>query len=145
MEEDYELQDGDRFYLLDFKEESNHVLGLNDCNHAFDFEEDLEYVVGVEEFLQATCEGGGALASTSTLEGAYFQHFDSELENEGDEEDGGGLHEVENVYANFATDNLYEFLDEPSLPSFGNVPIETFSKYVHFTLTSKQLVIDCLK
>jgi hypothetical protein len=145
MEEDYDFRDGDCFYLSDFEEESNHVLELDDRIYASDFEEDLEYIVGVEEFLQGTHEGGGALASTSTLEGAYFQHSDSESENEGDEEDGGGLHEVENVYANFATDNLYEFLDEPSLPSFGNVPIETFSKYVHFTLTSKQLVIDCLK
>ena len=102
-------------------------------------------MVGVEEFLQATREGGGALASTSTLEGAHFQHSDSDWENEGNEEDGRGLHEVGNVYVNFAIDNFYEFLDEPSLPSFENVPIETFSKYVHFTLTSKQFMIDYLK
>jgi hypothetical protein len=145
MEEDYDFRDGDCFYLSDFEEDSNHVLELDDRIYASDFEEDLEYIVGVEEFLQGTHEGGGALASTSTLEGAYFQHSDSESENEGDEEDGGGLHEVGNEHADCATDNLREFLDEPSLPSFEDVPIETFPKYVHFTRTSKQLMIHCLK
>jgi hypothetical protein len=145
MEEDYDFRDGDCFILSDFEEESDHALGLDDCIYASDFEEDLEHVVGVEEFLQGTRGGGGVFASTSTLEGSYFQHSDSEAENEGDEEDGGGLYEVGNVHADFASDNLCEFLDEPSLPSFEDVPIETFPKYVHFTVSSKQLMIDCLK
>jgi hypothetical protein len=85
------------------------VLRLDDCIYAFDFEEDLEDVVGVEEFLQGTRGGGGAFASTSTLDGAYFQLFDSESENEADEADSGGLHEVGNVHADFAIDNLCEF------------------------------------
>jgi hypothetical protein len=138
MEEDYDFQDGDCFYLSNFEEESDHVLELDDYIYASDFEEDLEYVVGVEEFLQGTRGGGGAFASTSTLEGAYFQHSDSKLEYEGDEEDGGR-------HADFASDNFCEFLDEPCLPSFEDVPIETFPKYDHFTITSKQLMIDCLK
>ena len=115
------------------------MLGLNDYIYASNFEEDLEHVVGVEEFLQGTCGGSGAFASTSTLEGAYFQLSDSKLENKGDEEDGEGLHEVENVHADFAINNLREFLDEPSLPSFEDVSIKTFSKYVHFMLIINNL------
>ena len=145
MEKDYNFRDGDCFYLSDFEEESNHALGLDDCIFASDFEEDLEHMVGVEEFLQGTRGGGGAFASTYTLEGSYSQHSNSESENEGDEEDGGGLYKVGNVHANFASDNLCQFLDEPSLPSFEDVPIETFPKYVHFTVSSKQFMIDCLK
>ena len=37
------------------------------------------------------------------------------------------------------------FIDEPTLPSFADVPIESFSKFVHFTNASRDLIIKCLQ
>ena len=37
------------------------------------------------------------------------------------------------------------FIDEPTLPSFADVPIESFSKFVHFTNASRDLMIKCLQ
>jgi hypothetical protein len=102
-----------------------------DCFILSDFEEESDHALGLDDCI-------------------YASDFEEDLEHVVGVEEflqgtRGGLYEVGNVHADFASDNLCEFLDEPSLPSFEDVPIETFPKYVHFTVSSKQLMIDCLK
>ena len=41
--------------------------------------------------------------------------------------------------------NTPNFVDEPTLSSFADVPIESFSKFVHFTNASRDLIIKCLQ
>jgi hypothetical protein len=128
-------------------EEDSEFLG-DDFFYPSDFEEELEHVIGVEEILECAIGSTTQFASTSTFGKTYFTLLDSKSECEGDEkgdeEGDGGLHEVDNDLLYFSTDNTGINIDEYSLSSFAHVPIETFPKYVHFTIASKKLIIECL-
>jgi hypothetical protein len=130
MEEDSKFLGDDFFYLLDFEEE-------------------LEHVVGIEEILECAIESTSEFASTSTFGEIYFSLLDYESECEGDEEGNkegdGGLHKVDNDPSYFSADNTGINVDEFFLPSFAFVSIETFSKYVHFIIVSTKLMIECLE
>ena len=41
--------------------------------------------------------------------------------------------------------NTSNYVDEPTLPSFADVPIESFPKFIHFTNASRVLMIKCLQ
>jgi hypothetical protein len=129
-------------------EEDSEFLG-DDFFYPSDFEEELEYVVEVEEILECAIGSTTEFASTSIFGETYFtlSDYESECEGdkEGDEESDGGLHEVDNDPLYFSTDNTGINVDEYSLPSFAHVPIETFPKYVHFTIASQKLMIECFE
>jgi hypothetical protein len=129
-------------------EEDSEFLG-DDFFCSSDFEEELEHVVGVEEILECAIGSTTEFTSTSTFGETYYTLSDYESEYKGDEEGheegDGGFHKVDNDHLYFSTDNTGINVDEYSLPSFVYIPIETFPKYVHFTIASQKLMIECLE
>jgi hypothetical protein len=121
----------------------------DDFFYPSDFEEELEHVVGVEVILKCAIGSTTEFASTSTFGKIYFtlSDYESECEgyDEGHEEDDRRLYEVDNDPLHFSTNNTGINVDEYSLPSFAHIPIETFPKYVHFTIASQKLMIECLE
>jgi hypothetical protein len=108
-----------------------------------DFEDDINELVGVEEFLQGVCEN----VESSTFQEAYF--LSSNGESDMDEEEGVEeiLEPWEDLLVegdsdiNIGTPTPHGF----SSSSFEDIPIETFPKYVHFTVESITLMIDCVR
>jgi len=127
MEEDNEFSEDERFY-------------------ASDFQDDLEYILGVEDILDGACTNHEPTSlSFTTFQDAYFHMSDFKSDFGCDEdmdktfEGDGGLD------SNFMTFDLPYSIDEPSKPSFHNVLLESSSKFVQFTLASKNLMVDCLR
>ena len=67
------------------------------------------------------------------------------LEFEEDEEQRGECEGGRDATFTSLIGNTPNFVDEPTLPSFADVPIESFPKFVHFTNASRNLMIKCLQ
>jgi hypothetical protein len=65
-------------------------------------------------------------------------------ESEGDEEKWEEL-EDSGGHGNSSHDHFMDDIQEPSLPQFEHVLINTFPKYVHFTHSSIKLMVECLQ
>ena len=124
-------------------EENCEFLG-DDCIYPSDFEEELFDVVSVEELLQAPQESND-FASCSTVWETYFPISDYESEFEEDEEQRGECEGGRDASFTSLIGNTPNFIDEPTLPSFADVPIESFPKFVYFTNASRDLMIKCLQ
>ena len=66
-------------------------------------------------------------------------------ESEGDEEKWEELEDSGGGRGNSSHDNFMDDIQEPSLPQFEHVLINTFPKYVHFTHSSIKLMVECLQ
>ena len=109
----------------------------DDCIYPSDFGEELFDVVSVKELLQAPQESND-FASCSTVRETYFHISDYKAEIEEDEEQREECEERErNASFTSLIGNTPNFVDEPTLPSFADLPIDFFPKYVHFTNASR--------
>ncbi|XP_024400655.1 uncharacterized protein [Physcomitrium patens] len=108
----------------------------DDYIYPSDFEEEFEYVVGVEEILQNHQDDGSL--------GTHFTLSDWETNMEGTE-DYDEPYGCDGDSINFSSANIPISTDESSSLSFDHVSIETFPKNVHFTFASMILMIQCLQ
>jgi hypothetical protein len=112
-----------------------------------DYEDDLNELVKVEEFLQGVHERSNTNIRSSIFQETYFLSSNGEMnmdEEEGVEEileswEDLLMEGVEHI--NIETPTPHEF----SSSSFENISIETFPKYVHFTHQFITLMIDCIR
>lgn len=113
-----------------------------------DFEDDASELVGVKEFLQGVHEGGVTSVEDSTFQETYF--LSSNGDSDFEEEDGGDeiLEPWENLIVNGVEhinvgtpSHSHDFTSS----LFEDIPIETFPTYVHFTLQSITLMVDCIR
>jgi len=121
-------------------------IDFNDNNYCYpsDFEDDEEYVVGVQDMLQGSLEGH-PYTSSSTMEDVYFHLSDFESTSDSDEDmEYMSEGDVEGE-SNFTSDDLVHFRDETSNPSFDHISIESSTKFIQFTLASRNLMIQCLQ
>ena len=143
MEEESEGGNDDYFYPSDFEEDSQYVLGVDNM------------VQGAQEYLH--------VQDSSSFQEPFFNmlDFESDTENIEDVEELGslyedmymefnedlkGVHEGSNCeHCGSATNNIHFIGDISPLPSFLNVSIEAFPKHVVFTLASKKLMLQCLQ
>ena len=117
----------------------------DDCIYPSDFEEELFDVVSVEELLQAPQESND-FSSCSTIRKTYFHISDYETEIEENEEQRGEYEEGgRDASLTSLIGNTTNFVDEPTLSSFADVPIEFFPKFVHFINASRYFMIKCLQ
>lgn len=139
-----------------------------DVFYPSDFEDDVENLVGVEEFLFGV--NGGASSSSTTFQDTYFepsdydetarheeqweewQYDENEVHegHEGHERHGGhegheGHEEVCNDNESERYNDFMNDLQEQSLPLFEHVSIATFPKYAHFTHATIKLMIECVQ
>ena len=112
-----------------------------------DFDDELNDLVGVEEFLQGVHEKSNTNIGSSTFQETYFLSSNGESDMD-EEEDLEEILEpwedlsVEDIeHMNIGTPTPHEFTSS----SFEDISIETFLKYVHFTLQSEALMIDCIR
>lgn len=102
----------------------------------------------MEKFLQIVNEGGDTSIGISTFQETYCQSLDLKLDY--DENDGGdkildtwknlkviGEHHIDIGVSN----STYKLL----LLLFKDIHIETFPKYVHFTLDFMNLMVSCIQ
>ena len=100
------------------------------------FDDDLNELVGVEESFQGVHERSNINIRSSTFQETYFlsSNGKSDMDEEEDLEEILEPWEdllVEGIeHMNIGTPTSHEFI----LSSFEDIPIETFPKYVHFTL-----------
>ena len=125
MEEDIDVNEDDSYYPTDV-------------------EDDMEYVLRVEDILHGS-SGAHVPTSSTTMEDVYFHlsDFDSSFSSDEDmehmcEEDGGWE-------SNFMNPNLPHLLDEFSKPLFDHISIESSPKFIQFTFASKDLMMLCLQ
>lgn len=125
MEEDCQYVDDDFFYPSDFEEDLKNVVGI------------IDILGGTHTINKVVCP--------ITFGETYFDFLDDESQLE-DDEDFEGLGEVEgDGHRHLSNDNIPSFIDESSLPSFEHISIDSFPKYVHFTLAIAKLMLDCLQ
>ena len=124
-------------------EESSEFLG-DDCIYPSNFEEELFDVVSVEELLQAPQESNDFASCSTVRETYHISDYEEEIED--DEEQRGECEEIggDASFTSFIG-NTPNFIDEPILTSFADVPIDSFPKFVHFTNVSRDLMIKCLQ
>lgn len=115
----------------------------DDSFYPSDFEEEWEHVVGVEEMLQ-NHQSNDDLDYSTTYTEAFLNLFDGEMEMEDAMEDHNGMPGFYENSMNPSSDNIDFRRDESLLSSFEHVPILTFPKHVHFTITSIKPMIECL-
>ena len=108
----------------------------DDYIYPSDFDEELDYVVQVEDIIGESFENDGK---------TYFNLSDYDSEFEGDEEIHQKLHENDVDQSSFSCANIDKSKDELSSLFLEYIPIDTFPKYVHFTCRSMKLMIDCLQ
>jgi len=127
MEEDNEFSEDEHFY-------------------ASDFEDNLEYVLGVEDILRGACTNHGTTSLSSTIfQDTYFHMSDFES-NSGCDEDMAKMFEGDGgLVSNFTTIDFPYFVDESLKPSFHDVLLEPSPKFVQFTLASTNLMVDSLR
>ena len=125
MEEDIDVNEDDSYYPTDV-------------------EDDVEYVLGVEDILHES-SGAHVPTSSTTMEDVYFHlsDFDSNFSSDEDmehmcEKDGGWE-------SNFMNPNFPHLPDEFSKPLFDHISIKSSPKFIQFTLESKDLMMLCLQ
>jgi hypothetical protein len=128
MEDDRDHTKDDNFYLSDF-------------------DDDLNELVGVEEFFQGVHERSNTNIQSSTFQEIYFLSSNAESDMDEEEEIEEILEPWEDLlvegveHINIGTPTPHEFTSS----SFEDISIETFPKYVHFILQSEALMIDCIR
>lgn len=124
-------------------EEDSEGVG-DDFFYPSDFEDELDYMVGLEEIFEGVCVCEGVDAS-STFEEAFFHLLDFESNFE----DGEGLEQLgeadDDVHLHLSNDDILYFEDEHCYLSFGLVMIESFPKHIAFTLANKKPIGHCLE
>ena len=108
----------------------------DDYIYPSNFEEELDYIVQVEDIVAGSFENHGE---------TYFNISDYDSEFEGNEEIHGGLHESDIHHANFLSADIGNSKDEHFFLFFEHIFIDTFPKNVHFTFGSMKLMIDSLQ
>ena len=124
--------------------EDNIDFNEDDSCYPTDFEDDVEYILGVEDILHRS-SGGHLLTSSTTMEDVYFHLSDFESSSSSDEDMEHKWEEDATWESNFTTTDLPNFIDESSKPLFDHVPIESSTKFIQFTLSSRDLMIFCLQ
>jgi len=125
MEEDINFNEDDSFYHTDF-------------------EDDLEYILGVENLLHRSFESHLSTSST-TMKDDYFHLSDFESSSNSDEDMEDMWKEDGEWESNFENVDSPHLVHEFSKPSFDHGPIESSSKFIQFNLASRDLMILCLK
>lgn len=112
-----------------------------------DFEDDLNELIGVEEFLKGVYERSNTNIESLTFQKTYL------LSSKG----GSGMNEEEGVEKILEPwqDLLVKYIEHMNIgnstphgffsSSFEDISIETFPKYVHFILQSITLMINCIR
>jgi hypothetical protein len=117
----------------------------DDLFYASDFEDDLNDLVEVENFLRSVDENKDEFRETVGFQEAYFKS-NWELDDDEEEDDEtNAKHELPTVMGDELDDITSPNLTYESSSLFENISIQTFPKYVHFTINSLQLMINCLQ
>ena len=112
-----------------------------------DFDDDLNELVGVDEFLQGVHKRSNTHIVSSTFQETYFLSSNEESDMNEDEI----VEDILEPWENLLVEGVEHMEIEPLKPheffssSFEDIPIETFPKYVHFTLQSITLIIYCIR
>jgi hypothetical protein len=113
--------------------------------YASDFEDDLNDLVEVENFLKSVGENKDEFKEIVGFQGAYFKS-NWVLDDDEEEDDETDMkHDLSTVMGDEHIDITSSNFTYESSSLFENIPIQTFLKYIHFTMNSLHLMINCLQ
>lgn len=116
----------------------------DDSYYPSNYEDDVEYILGVEDLLFGSSIDHQSTSYTTTKD-VYFHLSDFESSFDSDE-DMEHMHGGDGGWESSSlTSDLAHSIDESSKPLFDHVPIESCTKSIQFTLASRDLMIHCLR